>query len=304
LNEPDPETAGPGLGIDGAPGLRRFSHQAMATVFEVLSAHEDSTYAGQAAHAAFALLERLEQELSRFRPNSDVSRVNRLRAGEATRVSPDTMECLVVARHLFELTGGAFDVSIGSGLDRLELDPDGLAVHARAQGARLDLGGIGKGFAIDRMAALVEEWGIERSLLHGGYSSVLALEPPAGRGAWALDLRTPGAASPPLPRVAARQTALSASGTRKGGHILDPRDGRGVTDRAVFVLVPRGPREEGRAAAAVADALSTAFMILPVARIEAIVRENPGLEVHRLDSPGTGQNTGVVHLGSAAPGRA
>ena len=96
--------------------MRRFSHEAMATVFEVHAVHDDGRYAEQAAQAAFDLVDRLERELSRFIPNSDISRINELAPGERTRVAPTTLECLVIARHAFELTGGAFDVSIGTGL--------------------------------------------------------------------------------------------------------------------------------------------------------------------------------------------
>ena len=82
-------------------------------------------YASQAAQAAFDLVDRLEAELSRFISNSDIGRINHLAPGDETRVSPlTTMECLVIARHMFELTGGAFDVSIGTGLPSLELDVD------------------------------------------------------------------------------------------------------------------------------------------------------------------------------------
>ena len=94
----------------------------MATVFEVHCVHADARYAAQAAQAAFELVDRLEQELSRFVENSDISRINHLAAGQGTRVSPWTMECLEIAWHVYGLTGGAFDVSIGSGLERLELD--------------------------------------------------------------------------------------------------------------------------------------------------------------------------------------
>lgn len=286
-----PGPDGASLGLAEAADVHRFSHEAMATVFEVRSAHPDATYAGQAAHAAFGLLDRLEQELSRFIANSDISRVNELRAGHAMRVSPETMECLVVARNLFDWTDGAFDVSLGSGLDRLELDVDALAVHAQADGVRLDLGGIGKGFAVDRMAALLEEWGLERSLVHGGWSSVLALDPPPGRDGWPLSMSAPGPGPGPatvLCRVSARQKALSASGTRKGGHILDPRTGRGVSEGAVWVGVPRGP-EEGYSPAAVADGLSTAFMVLSAGRIEELCRDNPGLEAWRLEGTALNQ---------------
>ena len=158
--------------------MRRFSHEAMATVFEVYAVHPDERYAAQAAQAAFDLVDRLERELSRFLPNSDIARVNHLAAGESTRVSPSTLECLVIARHVFDLTGGAFDISIGTGLPSLELDADDFLVRATKDGVQVDLGGIGKGYAVDLMAELLEEWGLERALVHGGFSSVLALERP------------------------------------------------------------------------------------------------------------------------------
>ncbi len=130
------------------PGVQRFSHAAMATLFEIHCVHADSSYARQAAQAAFDLVDRLEQEQSRFVGNSDVSRINRLSAGQGTSVSPSTMECLEIARRMYDVTGRAFDVSIGSGLLGLELVPDEFVVQARADGVRLDLGGIGKGYAV------------------------------------------------------------------------------------------------------------------------------------------------------------
>ncbi len=279
-----------GLGVEAPrrlPGLHRFSHEAMATVFEVHTAHPDAGYAAQAAQAAFDLCDRLEAELSRFRTNSDVSRVNHLAAGEHTRVSPTTFECLAIARQVYDLTGGAFDVSIGTGLTRLELDPDALAVRAVQEGARIDLGGIGKGFAVDLMAVLLEEWGIGEGLVHGGFSSVLALDPPPGGAGWALTLSDPAVPSRVLARLSVAQAALSASGLRKGEHIRDPRTGQPASGRsAAWVRVPRpdAARAEGAAGregprpAAVADALTTAFMLLDTAEIEAICDASPGLD--------------------------
>ena len=244
-------TAGQGarrLGLgEAAPGrgAHRFSHAAMATVFEVHCVHADARYAAQAAQAAFDLVDRLEQELSRFVENSDISRVNHLAAGQTARVSPWTMECLEIAWHVYALTGGAFDVAIGSGLERLELDPDEFTVHAREGGAGLDLGGIGKGYAVDRMAEVLEEWEIPHALVHGGYSSVLALEPPPDRDGWPLTLSAPGTGTTgswPGSRRAAGPSARRACG--KGDHILDPRTGLPVRGRAAaWVAVPW---EDGR----------------------------------------------------------
>ena len=285
------------------PGVQRFSHAAMATLFEIHCVHADPSYARQAAQAAFDLVDRLEQEQSRFVGNSDVSRINRLSAGQGTSVSPSTMECLEIARRMYDVTGRAFDVSIGSGLLGLELVPDGFVVHARADGVRLDLGGIGKGYAVDRVAELLGEWEIHHALVHGGFSSVLALEAPPERNAWPLTLSTPGREDQEvLARVSARHQALSASGTQKGGHIRDPRNGRAVRGRAVWVALPRaGEGQED--AAAVAEALSTAFMVLSEEEVGDLCRRWPGLEAWLLPEPaeeGTATPS-LIHLSHSAP---
>jgi thiamine biosynthesis lipoprotein len=297
-----------GLGIQGArdlPDARRFSHEAMATVFEVHAVHPDERYAAQAARAAFDLADRLERELSRFLPNSDIARVNHLAAGETTRVSPSTMECLVMGRQVFDLTGGAFDVSIGTGLASLEIDPDDSLVRATRNGVRLDLGGIGKGYAVDRMANVLEEWGLDLALVNGGFSSVLALEPPAGRDGWPLTLSDPGSPSRVLARLSARHTALGASGVRKGHHIVDPRAGGPAHGRvAAWAAAPR-PEETGAeegprpAVAAVADALATAFMLMSPDSIEGLCERYPGLEAWILPEPAgdSREETRLLHFG-------
>jgi thiamine biosynthesis lipoprotein len=282
----DPAEARFDLGEAPAGPRHRFSHEAMATVFEVHCAHDDRRYARQAADAAFGLVDRLEQELSRFIPNSDISRASALSAGESTRVSPTTLECLAVARHLYDTTGGAFDVSIGTGLPELELDPDTFTVHARREGVRLDLGGIGKGYAIDRVSELLDEWEIPRALVHGGFSSVLALEPPPELEGWPLTLSAPEGGDV-LARLQARQRAFSASGTRKGQHIVDPRTGRSTPQRAAWVSVPRR-LATGGSPAAVADALSTAFMLMSEPEIADLCRDGAGLEAWLLLETGEG----------------
>jgi thiamine biosynthesis lipoprotein len=278
----------------------------MATAFEVHCTHPDARYAGQAAQAAFEVVDRLEQELSRFIPNSDVGRINALPAGEATRVAPSTMECLEIARWLYDITGGAFDVALGSGLESLDLDPDRFSVRTGAHGVQLDLGGIGKGYAVDRMAQTLEEWEVPRALVHGGFSSVLALEPPPDQDGWPLTLSAPGPGPREvLARLSARQRAFSASGTQKGDHIVNPHTGRPVEGGAAWVALARplegdedaerpGP---ARSPAAVAEGLSTAFMILPEGDVASLCRQWPGLEAWLLREPDHEAGTAVlVHM--------
>jgi thiamine biosynthesis lipoprotein len=275
-------------------GALRFSHQAMNTVFEVICTHPDPPYARQAAWAAFDVVSRLEQELSRFIENSDISRINSLAAGESVRVNRWTMECLELARLAYAETAGAFDISLGSGLDKLWLDPQGLVVRANAAGARLDLGGIGKGYAVDRMAEVLAEWGVEEALIHGGFSSVLAMEAPEGWEGWPLSLSAPdGASTAPFIVIRAKRKAFSASGTHKGDHVLDPRTGQPVRHRqAAWASAPvsalagfcgnarstPGAPSIAESPAAVLEAFSTAFLILDAHEIDACCRRYPGLE--------------------------
>jgi thiamine biosynthesis lipoprotein len=184
-------------------------------------------------------------------------------------------------------------------------------VRAGTSGARLDLGGIGKGYAVDLMAELLEEWGLERALVHGGFSSVLVLDAPPGRRGWPLTLSDPCAPSTVLARRSVRQTALGASGVRKGDHIVDPRTGAPARGRrAAWAAVPRPrrPGEEARAderprlaAAAVADALATAFMLLGPGEVQRLCEQSPGLEAWLLSAPAEGpEDEGrLLHFGGA-----
>jgi thiamine biosynthesis lipoprotein len=272
----------------------RFAHKAMAAIFEIVCVHEDRGYAEQAARAAFDLIDRVETELTCHRSSSDISRINRLKCGEATLVCPWTMECLLLARHFYSETGGAFDVSLGSGLNSVELIPAESCVRIHCDEIRLNLGGIGKGYAIDRAAELLQEWEISRALIHGGFSSVLVLDPPPDRAGWPLTISLPGAA-PALERIVARRQAWSASGIRKEDHIVDPRTGLPVRNRpaawvsgsleslsAIYqgknAAMPSGIFETGDSPSAVAEALSTAFMIMSCDEIADCCLRHPGVE--------------------------
>jgi len=139
---------------------------------------------------------------------------------------------------------------------------------------KLDLGGIGKGYAIDRMAEVLDEWDMRQALIHGGHSSVLALDAPPGLDGWPLTLGERA--------LAARRRAFSASGIRtQGEHIVDPRTGRPASGRvAAWVSLNV---EGGGSPSAVAEAYSTAFMILPAAEMDAICARHRGMEAWVLE---------------------
>ena len=250
-------------------------HNAMATRFEVHVAGQPAAYAAQASAAAFAELDRLEGLLSRYQESSEISCINRLPPGGSMRVSPDTFDCLEVALRMHALTGGAFDPTLGratlgaaeaADLPRglLELDPSALTATVRNAEVALDLGAIGKGFALDRMAVVLREWEVTHALLVGGGSSVMALEPPPSAPGWEVTLGS-GALRRSL--WLDRQSVGSSGTSVKGQHILDP-----------LTLSP--PVHVHRTwaicdSAAESDALSTAWMCLSTEEIEEICASRP-----------------------------
>lgn len=270
--------------------MAKFSHQAMNTVFEVWIQHDDGTYAGRAAREAFGQVDRLEQEMSRFIDNSDVGRINSAAAGQEVVVSPDTMACLVIAERIYELTDGAFDITVGplvelwrqgdptqEAIDHVlqtrsdrpfVLNEPELTVHVLCAETETDLGGVAKGFAVDRIAEVLAEWGIERALIHGGASSVVALQGPRERAGWPITLSNPHDPSERLVRLELADRVLSCSGLERGEHIIDPATGSVVDGRrAAWLLTDTS--------AARADALTTALMVMSTEAVERFASENP-----------------------------
>ena len=277
-------------------GMKRFSHEAMATTFELLIVHEDKRYAAQAAVAAFDEVDRLEDELSRFRENSDITRINNLPANQPLQLGLDTFECLKVAQRVYADTNGAFDITIGTllkcwrnndgslrnpspkeidiarmhtGTNLLELNEAEHTIMLSASDVQVDLGGIGKGYAVDRLAELLHDWSIDVALISGGYSSVLALDAPPGKKGWPLTMTNPAGDKEILARPSLENAALSGSGIQKGGHIIDPRTAEPVERRcAAWSSAPD---------AATADALSTAFMIMDTDEIKQYCSKHPDI---------------------------
>ncbi|MFM9029750.1 MAG: FAD:protein FMN transferase [Opitutaceae bacterium] len=245
-----------------------FQHEAMNTFFEIAVAGQPRDYARHAAQAAFAELERLEEELSRFIDGSHIARANRLAQGESVILSPDALECLLIATDLAIATGRTFDpayaserpADLDSDLPPYTLDPASHTLTSRAIRLRLDLGAVGKGYALDVMAATLREWGITSACLNSGGSSILTVgEETAGSGGWAVGLGEEEA----YRTVPLHDASLSGSGTAvKGSHLIDSRTGRPATrTRRTWALAPT---------AAQADALSTAFFLMDEPAVAAL----------------------------------
>lgn len=238
----------------------------MATTFEIRLITESATQARQIAQVAFDEIDRLEKSLSRFVQSSDIAHINHLGATQPVRVSIETIECLRIAEKMRQQTHGAFDITRAGKL--VECSDQSFTVQLQDQETNLDLGGIGKGYALDKAAELLTEWDIESALLHGGESSVLAIGAPPGQKGWTLGVGTGTDDPTQKKQIHLCDHAISASGTQlKGDHIQDPRTGRPAEGTIrVWVTAPQ---------AVVTDALATAFMILTPNEIEEYCKNNP-----------------------------
>ncbi len=244
-----------------------------------------------------------------YRDDSEVSRLNATAHEGPVAVEPGLFRLLRRAVDLSRATGGAYDVTAGAlsvawgffkgpkrvpdpetlaeararvGSHHLTFDPENRTIAADRPGVLINLGSIGKGYAIDRAASLIgDHWWPTPALIHGGQSSLFALGSPPGQfgGRWEIALRNPFDPTRPLGVIRLRNRGLGTSGAafqrfeangRTYGHILDPRTGEPATDgpASVTVLAPK---------AADADALSTAFYLMGPEAAASFVATHPAI---------------------------
>jgi thiamine biosynthesis lipoprotein len=260
----------------------------MACTFEITLPSELSDKVDLAT-AALDTVDLIEDELTIFRPGSEISRINRDAFEQPVVVGESLFALLQLCQSLHRATGGAFDITstplsrvwgflkrdghIPSetalaearqqvGLEHLSLDPATRTIRFLRAGMTLNLGAIGKGYALDCIAGQLRQGGVETALLTAGSSSILALgSGPDGDG-FKVGIRDPSAHERRMGTVMLANRALGVSGSgeqffvagdRTYGHIIDPRTGWPVQGRAlVSVAAPN---------AALADALATAFYV-------------------------------------------
>ena len=248
--------------------IHQFNHRAMATYFEVRIADEERDYAAQAAQAALDLVDKVESRLSRFRSSSDIAQIAQLAPGERMRLSEPAFACLEIAKKMELATRSAFSATAAAlqtqtSVPQWRLLPEEQSIVCESGRLQFDLGAIGKGFALDRMAELLRSWDCLSFLVVAGGSSILAGDAPKDSVGWSSGLGEDNATQ----RLFLKHASLSGSGLAvKGNHIVDPRTGQSaLRQNRAWALTDT---------AAESDALSTACMVLSEAELKQVLAQD------------------------------
>ncbi|WP_268124908.1 FAD:protein FMN transferase [Roseivirga pacifica] len=275
-----------------------FEHQAMATYFKLTIYNEAAEYAENAAQQAFNLIDELEDKLSRFRPDSDISRINKLKKDEHLPIDFETWEALKMAIACHTESHGTFDVGVAEhmkifragkegilneyethkALEKAQamktqasiyVDPEQPRVYCVNPGMYFDLGGIGKGYALDKVDELMQELEIKTFTFSAGDSTLMIKNDVSVKPYFTYQIT----AKLDKHRLDLGNISVSASGTfHQGSHIFDPRTGQNdfkPNFERVWVAAKN---------ATYSDAFSTACFILSLPEIEEIVQTNEQIE--------------------------
>lgn len=246
------------------PEILRFeeSMDAMGSTYSIVVYGTGRARMLAAVELAFDEAKRLDQLLSNYRPASEWSQVNRYAAERPVKVSSELFDLLVACVEYSRQSGGAFDISVGPlmkvwgfykgsghlphraevrgalshvGYRNLILDPKAQTVWFREPGVEIDPGGIGKGYAVDRMVALLKANGVVSGMVSGGGSSIYAIgTPPDEKRGWRMSIRDPRNERKTVQEVFLKDESMSTSGSyekffraegRIYSHIMDPRTG-------------------------------------------------------------------------------
>jgi thiamine biosynthesis lipoprotein len=236
---------------------------------------EDRDRLERAVEDAFEEVRRIDQLLSNYRPASEWSKVNRLASSQAVPVSEELFGLLSACAEYSRASGGAFDITVGplmkvwgfyKGTGRLPekeevaaalrtvgwqnviLDRADRTVRFRRPGIEIDPGGVGKGYAVGRVVALLRKAGIESGLISAGGSSIYGLGAPPGEPGWKVEIRDPKDETKVAAEVVLKNESMSTSGNYEKffvangklySHIMDPRSGFPAEGMlAVSVIAP------------------------------------------------------------------
>lgn len=262
----------------------------MGTVFAIHLYAESEIQALSFFEVAFEEVERLEETLSKFRPSSEICRINRLAAAQAVTTDPEVFSLVEESLRYSEQTSGSFDITVGplmrtwgffrseghfpnpeelsaargrTGFDKVLLDRGSRTIQFVVPEMELDLGAIGKGYAVDQTVQILREAGVDAALVVAGSSTVYALGSPPDEDGWKIHIPDPLDRTRNISTVKLRDEAISTSGSyerffelggRRYCHVMDPRTGMPVEGVLQSTLIG----SQG----AMTDAISNALFVV------------------------------------------
>ena len=282
----------------------------MGTVFEIVAYGGSQKQVSEAVDLALQEVVRLDDVMSDYKPDSALSRLNHSSHSRPERVPPDLYRVIGEALQYSRLSGGKFDVTVGPlvnlwkaairgghppssadeekvracvGYQKVELlPPDRVQFHSPC--TRIDLGAIGKGYALDQAAAVLRAHGGSHALLDAGGSTLLALGTPPGQAGWPVHLKDPSKRVDPAVMLSdssvstSEQTPPSLLSPEQAGHIIDPDSGAPErTPFAVSVVARTGTAS---------DALSTTLLLLGPGKGKELVKTLAGVAAIWISSDG------------------
>ncbi len=297
--------------------VQRFEYQQpqMGVPFRIVLYAPDSTAASSASAASFQRIKQLNDMMSDYDADSELSRLSRASGqGREVPVSDDLWRVLQRAQELAERSGGAFDVTVGPlvnlwrkarrehkmpdairlaqarqavGYRHVRLNAQRQTVELLAPDMRLDLGGIAKGYAVDEALKVLRGLGIRRALVAGGGDMAVG-DPPPGKKGWRIELAPLDVTNaPPARFVSLTRAAIATSGDsfqrleiegQRYSHIIDPRTGIGLTDHSlVSVIAPD---------CITADSLTKVVSVLGPERGLQFIENTPAAAARLVRKPG------------------
>jgi len=292
-----------------------FQRPEMGVPFRLVLYAPDESNAKAAAEAAFHRIQQLNDIMSDYDPDSELSRLSQSSGqGKEVPLSPDLWYVLARSQALAERSQGAFDVTVGPyvilwrrarrqhqlpdparlaearkavGYQHMRLDPKRHTAQLIVPNMRLDLGGIGKGYAVGEALKTLRTLGITRALIEGG-GDVAVSEPPPGKAGWRVELPPLDATNaPPARFLSLRNAAISTSGDlyqrleiegKRYSHIVDPHTGIGLTDHSIVTIIAADPTTS--------DSLTKVVSVLGPKRGLKFIQKTPGIAARVMRQPG------------------
>jgi thiamine biosynthesis lipoprotein len=291
--------------------LFKYHQVAMGTVIEITLIVNDEEKANKAALQAFQEIKRIETLMSPWLDSSDVTRINRSSGKERVKVSPETMEVIKKAQEISELSEGGFDITADAltelwrgarkkkippsieevkeklglvNFKNIEMDQEG-KVFLKKKGMAIDLGGIAKGYAVDRAFELLKSLGYKNLIVNAGGD--LRVGGTKNKQPWSIGIQNPREFQKILARISVLDTAIATSGDyekyfiyqgKRYHHIFNPRDGFPTEGSQSVTIIAKD--------CITADGLATAVFVLGAEKGYSLCQKLEGVDCIIVDKEG------------------